>query len=67
MYLPVETEKRWQYLRDCYTKTRRKFKKIQSTEKRSGAAGTPIHEKNKSSFCFYDAMSFLNDTLEYKE
>ncbi|TGZ57696.1 histone H3 [Temnothorax longispinosus] len=35
---PVGAEKRWQYLRDCYTKARRNFKKIQSTEKRSGAA-----------------------------
>ncbi|KMQ93706.1 histone H3 [Lasius niger] len=63
-YSPVDAEKRWQYLRDCYTKARRNFKKIQSTEKRSGAAGTSI---NKPSFRYYDAMSFLNDTLEYKE
>ncbi|XP_024868811.1 uncharacterized protein LOC112452705 [Temnothorax curvispinosus] len=64
---PVGAEKRWQYLRDCYTKARRNFKKIQSTEKRSGAAGTSINERNKPSFRYYDAMSFLNDTLEYEE
>jgi len=66
-YSPVDAEKRWQYLRDCYTKARRNFKKIQSTEKRSGAAGTSINERNKPSFRYYDAMSFLNDTLEYKD
>lgn len=67
MYLPVEAEKRWRYLRECYTKARRNFKKIQNTETRSGAASTPIHEKNKPFFRFYDAMSFLNDMLEYKK
>ncbi|XP_018317781.1 uncharacterized protein [Mycetomoellerius zeteki] len=66
-YSSAYAEKRWQYLRDCYTKARRNFKKIQSIEKKSGAAGTSTNERNKPSFRFYDAMSFLNDTLEYKE
>lgn len=59
-------EKRWQYLKDCYTKAGRNFKKIQSTKKRSGAADTFINERNKP-FFFYNAMSFLNDTLQYNK
>ncbi|KYN02069.1 hypothetical protein ALC62_07123 [Cyphomyrmex costatus] len=66
-YSSAYAEKRWQYLRDCYTKARRNFKEIQSIEKRSGAASTPINKRSKPSFRFYDAISFLNDTLEYKE
>ncbi|XP_077282093.1 uncharacterized protein LOC143908344 isoform X1 [Temnothorax americanus] len=66
-YSPIDAEKKWQYLRDCYTKARRNFKKIQSIEKRSGAAGTSVNKRNKPSFRYYDAMNFLNDTLEYKE
>lgn len=66
LYTPAEAEKRWSYLKDCYRKARNTFKKLQNSEKRSGAAGKKSQEI-KPSFRYYNAMNFLSDVLEYRQ
>ncbi|XP_048512532.1 uncharacterized protein LOC112694861 isoform X1 [Athalia rosae] len=51
-------KKRWQYLRDCFTKSRNKLMKY----KPSGSAAD-ILNKGKQCFRFYEQMSFLCDSL----
>ncbi|KYQ46191.1 hypothetical protein ALC60_14813 [Trachymyrmex zeteki] len=62
LYTPIDAEKCWNYLKDCYRKARNLFKKQQDVTQRSGAAKTEII---KPSFRYYNVMMFLNDTLEY--
>lgn len=67
LYTPSEAEKRWNYLKDCYRKARNALKKQQAIQQRSGAAGIPKSETIMPSFRHYNLMTFLNDTLEYRQ
>ncbi|KAL6268196.1 hypothetical protein P5V15_001305 [Pogonomyrmex californicus] len=63
----LKAEKRWIYLKDCYRKARNIFKKKQSIVQKSGAAGLPKNYEVKPSFRHYNVMTFLNDTLKYRQ
>ncbi|XP_077272767.1 uncharacterized protein LOC143903180 [Temnothorax americanus] len=67
LYTATEAEKRWTYLKDCYRKARNMYKKKQNIVQKSGAAALPKNYEIKPSFRHYDVMSFLNDTLEYRQ
>lgn len=67
LYTPIEAEKRWNYLKDCYRKARNTLKKKQNIEQRSGAAAKPKNEGNKPAFRYYYAMNFLSDVLEHRQ
>lgn len=67
LYSPTEAEKRWNYLKDCYRKSRNVLKKQQNIAHRSGAAGLSKTKVIKPSFRYYDVMRFLNDTLEHRQ
>lgn len=59
---PEQTKTRWKYLRDNYTKARKKIKNYIP----SGSAAKAATVK-KSNFRFYDLMMFLNDVLETRQ
>lgn len=67
LYTASEAEKRWTYLRDCHRKARNTLKKKQNMMQRSGAAAMPQTFEIKPSFRHYDIMTFLNDTMEYRQ
>jgi len=67
LYTPSESEKRWNYLKDCYRKARNLFKKRQALQQRSGSAGISKSESITPSFRHYDSMTFLNDILEHRQ
>ncbi|XP_071576129.1 uncharacterized protein, partial [Temnothorax nylanderi] len=64
LYTATEAEKRWTYLKNCF---RNIYKKKQNIVQKSGAAALPKNYEIKPSFRHYDVMSFLNDTLEYRQ
>lgn len=53
-------KKRWKYLKDCYAKDRKK-----SNEYIPSGSAAPKARKN--TFRFYEAMSFLNDSMETRQ
>lgn len=59
---PEQAKARWKYLRDNYTKTRKKIKSYIPSG--SGAEATIV---KKSKFRFYDLMMFLSDFLETRQ
>ena len=61
-FTPIYVSRRWAYLRGCYCKARNKLIKEKAIFERSGAANCDI----KSSYRYYEAMSFLNEPLTYK-
>lgn len=62
-FTPVYASRRWAYLRGCYCKARNKLMKEKAAFERSGAASS---DNIKSSYRYYEAMSFLNEPLTYK-
>ncbi|XP_071575015.1 uncharacterized protein [Temnothorax nylanderi] len=62
-FTPVNASRRWAYLRGCYCKARNKLMKEKAAFERSGAAA---NDDLKSSFRYYETMSFLNEPLTYK-
>ncbi|XP_077272602.1 uncharacterized protein LOC143903086 isoform X2 [Temnothorax americanus] len=62
-FTPVNASRRWAYLRECYCKARNKLMKQKAAFERSGAAA---NDDLKSSFRYYETMSFLNELLTYK-
>jgi len=53
-------KKRWKYLKDCYTKEKKKINEYIP----SGSAVPPTR---KSAFRFYETMSFLSDCMETRQ
>ncbi|XP_039306196.1 uncharacterized protein LOC113006328 [Solenopsis invicta] len=66
-YSAAEAEKKGLYLKDCNRKARNTIKKKESFVQKSGAADLPKTYEIKPSFRHYNAMTFLNDTLEYRQ
>ncbi|KYN08440.1 hypothetical protein ALC62_00572 [Cyphomyrmex costatus] len=54
---------RWSYLRDCYSKARKKMKKLITVGVRSGSGAEAGHPQ-KSPFRFYSRMQFLDEAAQ---
>lgn len=67
LYTPSEAEKRWNYLKDCYRKAKNALKKRQAIQQRNDTVDIPKSEAIMPSFRHYNLMTFLNDTLEYRQ
>ena len=56
--------KRWNFLKECFIKSRRKYLSEVKANSKSGSAATKIV---KPTFRYHESMAFLNDVLDYKQ